>query len=222
MNILLTNDDGIKSERLLYTRDVLSKFGTVYLVAPSEEQSAKSMSLSIGGFTFKKIDDFTYSIDGTPVDCVKFGYAGLDVDFDLVVSGTNYGYNIGIDISYSGTVGGAKQAQYYGYKTLALSADRRGDKILREELEQTIQYIIDHDLLSTEYTVNVNFPKESFEHSKGIKEVEVFRQVYKYEPEIVGNKFVPHRKYIRREGLPISSDLMCYLEGYTSITKLHM
>lgn len=220
MNILLTNDDGIHSEKLAITREVLSKFGTVYTVAPSVEMSAKSMSLSIGGFTFKKIDDYNYSIDGTPVDCVTFGRNGLDVDFDFVVSGTNNGYNLGIDISYSGTVGAALQAQYYKMKTIALSADRRGNTILLEDLENTIKYILDNNLLSEEYTLNVNFPREKFVESKGIKETEVYRQVYEFEPEIVGGKFIPHRRYIRDEDLPKNSDLKAYVEGYTSISKV--
>lgn len=222
MNILLTNDDGIHSEKLKITKQILSKFGTVYTVAPSKEMSAKSMSLSIGGFTFQKIDDYHYSIDGTPVDCVKFGYAGLDVDFDFVVSGTNNGYNLGIDISYSGTVGATLQAQYYQMKSIALSADRRGNIILLEELEKTIEYILKNNLLSNQYTLNVNFPREKFEHSKGIKETIIFRQVYEYTPEIIDGKFVPNRKYIRDENLPENSDLKAYIEGYTSISKVFL
>lgn len=220
MNILLTNDDGISSEKLLITKKILEEFGTVYLVAPSTQMSAKSMSLSIGGFEFEKIDDYTYSIEGTPVDCVKFGYAGLDVEFDVVVSGTNNGYNLGIDISYSGTVGAALQAQYYQMNSIAFSADRKGNNILQEELAKTFKYILDHNLLSSKHSVNVNFPREKFVQSKGIKETIIHRQVYSYDPEIVGRKFVPHRGYIKDAELPENSDLKAYVDGYTSISKV--
>jgi 5'-nucleotidase len=222
MNILLTNDDGIQSEKLKITEEILSKFGTVTVVAPSKEMSAKSMSLTIGGFTFKKVDDYHYAVDGTPVDCVNFGYAGLDTDFDLVVSGTNNGYNHGIDISYSGTVGATLQGQYFKMKTLALSADRKGNTILLEELEKTIQYVFDRNLLSTDHTININFPRERFGHTNGIRETKIYRQVYTFDPEIVDNKFVPHRGYIRDENLPIDSDLKASLEGYTSISKVYI
>lgn len=220
MNILLTNDDGITSEKLEITKKVLEKFGTVYVVAPSTQMSAKSMSLSIGGFTFKKIDEFNYAIDGTPVDCVKFGYIGLDVEFDFVVSGTNNGYNLGIDISYSGTVGAALQAQYYKMSSIALSADWKGNRILEEELEKSLNYILDNNLLSIDHSVNVNFPREKFEHSLGIKETIIHRQVYKYNPELIGDKFVPNREYIKDIDLPSNSDLKAYIEGYTSISKV--
>lgn len=222
MNILLTNDDGIHSEKLAITREVLSKFGTVYTVAPSVEMSAKSMSLSIGGFTFTKIDDYTYSIDGTPVDCVNFSYAGLDVDFDFVVSGANNGYNLGIDISYSGTVGAALQAQFYGMKSIAFSADRMGNSILKNHLEETLNYVLKENLMSEKHTLNINFPREKFVVSKGIKHTEIFRQVYEYNPEIINGKFVPNRKYIKDEGLPLNSDLKAYLEGFTSISKVYL
>ena len=134
MVILLTNDDGIGSEKIEYTKEVLEKFGTVYRVAPKEQMSAKSMSLSIGGFEFEKLDDFNYAVHGTPVDCVGFAYYGLGLKPDVVVSGTNNGYNIGIDTRYSGTVGATLQAQYFGFKSLALSADRKGNSILEQEL----------------------------------------------------------------------------------------
>lgn len=222
MNILLTNDDGIDSEKLLYTKSVLDKFGTVYVVAPSMQQSAKSMSLTIGGNTFEKRDDFTYAVDGTPVDCVRFAHAGLKLNPDLVVSGTNHGYNIGIDISYSGTVGACKQAQYYGYKTIALSADRKGNKILEDELERTLKYIFDKELPSSSYTLNVNFPREKFIQTNGIKETEVFQQEFEYIPTFEGNKFIPNRQYVMGQDLPENSDARAYKEGFTSISKVYI
>lgn len=222
MIILLTNDDGIKSKKLQYTKSVLQKLGIVYIVAPSVEQSAKSMSLTIGGFTFDKIDEFTYAIGGTPIDCVNFAYAGLKLKPDLVVSGTNNGYNIGVDISYSGTVGACKQAQYFGFNTLALSADREGNTILEEELERTIKYIIESKMLSTEYTLNVNFPREKFLHSKGILETVVYHQQFEYKPEIIGNKFLPKRQYVFGQDLPENSDAYAYKTGFTSISKIKL
>lgn len=220
MNIILTNDDGIQSEKIKITEQVLKKFGTVYTVAPKVEMSAKGMSLTIGGFDFEKIDEHHYAISGTPVDCVNFATQSLVIDIDLVVSGTNNGYNIGIDTRYSGTVGATLQAQYFGYKTLALSGDRMGNTILHEELEKTIQYILDEDLLSSNYTLNVNFPREKFIHSKGIKMTEVHYQQFSYSPEVVGNKFMPNRSFVMGQHLPENSDALAYKEGYTSISKI--
>jgi len=220
MIIVLTNDDGYQSEKLQYTRKVLEEFGTVYTIAPTVQQSAKAMALTIGGFTFNKIDEYNYTIDGTPVDCVNFAHAGIDIKPDLVVSGTNHGYNIGIDVNYSGTVGATKQAQYFGYKTIALSADRVGDTILEAELKNTLDYIFTNEMLSKEYTLNVNFPREKFVESKGILETTVYYQEFEYLPQIIGNKFVPNRQYVFGQSLPKNTDAYAYKEGYTSISKV--
>ena len=220
MKILLTNDDGINSEKLLYTKSVLEQYGEVFLVAPTIQQSAKSMSLTIGGTTYKKIDDKTYSVDGSPVDCVKFAIAVLGLEPDLIVSGTNDGYNIGIDTLYSGTVGAVKQAQYYGFKTIAFSADRRGNVMLEKELKKTLDYIFEKDLLSVEYTLNVNFPREKFVDSNGIRETYVHYQKFTYQPELLEDRFIPNRQYVFGQELPKDSDAFAYKEGFTSISKI--
>ena len=137
MIILLTNDDGIESSKLHYTKEILEHYGTVYTVAPKEEQSAKSMSLTIGGFDVETINEYTYAVYGSPVDCVNFGVHGIGIKPDLVVSGTNNGYNLGVDTRYSGTVGAVLQAQYFGIPSIAFSSDRLGDTILKQELQKT-------------------------------------------------------------------------------------
>lgn len=220
MKFLLTNDDGIESVKLQYTKEILQKFGTVYTVAPAVEQSAKGMSLTIGGFTFKKIDEYNYAINGTPVDCVNFAFGGLGLRPDITVSGTNEGYNLGIDTKYSGTVGACLQAQYLGFKTIALSADRRGNSILKQELENTLKYILDNNLASENYTLNVNFPREQFGTSKGIQMTDIHYHKFGYFPEIEGNLYKPNRTYINESGLPEGTDTNAYANGYTSISKI--
>lgn len=220
MIFLLTNDDGFDSPKLKYTRTVLEKYGTVYTVAPSKEQSAKSMSLTIGGFTFEKVDEYNYKIDGTPVDCVAFGLGGLEVKPDITVSGTNNGYNIGIDTKYSGTVGACLQAQYFGVPTIALSADRRGNDVLEKELESTLTYILSNQIYSKDYTLNVNFPREKFGKSKGIKLTELDYYKFDFSPIIDGNRYHPRRSYIEDKNLKEGTDTWAYINGYTSISKI--
>lgn len=220
MIFLLTNDDGYDSPKLKYTKEILEKFGTVYTVAPSKEQSAKSMSLTIGGFTFEKLDEYNYKIDGTPVDCVNFAFGGLKLRPDITVSGTNNGYNLGIDTKYSGTVGACLQAQYFGFPTIALSADRRGNIVLEKELEKTIQLILDEGLYSKDYTLNVNFPRESFEESKGIELTDLDYYQFEYSPVIEGDLYQPRRSYIENRNLKVGTDTWAYIEGYTSISKI--
>jgi len=220
MIILLTNDDGINSEKIQYAKKILSKYGTVYTVAPTVEQSAKGMALTIGGFHFNKIDEYNYSVDGTPVDCINYALGRLNLRPDVIVSGINNGYNLGFDTKYSGTLGACFQGQYFGMKTIAFSADYRGSKMVEAEFEKTFKYVLDNDLLSDKYTLNVNFPKESESVSKGIKDTKLFYQKYIYNPDINKNKYVPNRKILRTEDLPIDSDAYAIRHGYTSISKL--
>jgi 5'-nucleotidase len=220
MIIVLTNDDGIDSPKLKYTKEVLSRYGTVYTVAPKTEQSAKSMALTIGGFQFEQINEFEYAVYGTPVDCVGFAYWYLKLQPDFLVSGTNNGYNLGIDTRYSGTVGATLQAQYFGWKSIAFSSDRRGDTILQQELKKTIDYILEHDLLSTKHSLNVNFPREKFGVSKGIMETTIHYHTFQFFPEVQGNRVIPNRTYIHEGNLPEGTDTWTYAYGYTSISKI--
>jgi 5'-nucleotidase len=220
MIFLLTNDDGFDSEKIQYTKEILQKYGTVYTVAPKTEQSAKAMSLTIGGFNFEKVDEFNYKIEGTPVDCVNFAFGGLNLRPDITVSGTNDGYNIGIDTRYSGTVGACLQAQYFGCPSIAFSSDRSGDIVLKQELEKTLNYIFENKLLSNDYTLNVNFPREIQGTSEGILLTDLHYFQFTYSPVTKGNRFEPHRSYIEDVNLPEGTDTWAYINGYTSISKI--
>jgi len=220
MIILLTNDDGIESSKLIYAKNVLSKYGTVYTVAPKVEQSAKGMSLTIGGFNYEKIDKYNYSIEGTPVDCINFALGGLKLDPDFIFSGVNNGYNLGFDIKYSGTVGACYQAQHLGFKSIAVSSDYKGNIVLEKELEKTMDYVIEKNLLSEKHVLNINFPQEKDLKSKGIKITSPFYRRYEYRPKMTENRYEPHRKLIKNEELPDNSDGCAIRNGYTSISIL--
>jgi 5'-nucleotidase len=222
MIILLTNDDGIESSKLHFTKEVLQQYGTVYTIAPRVEQSGKSMALSIGGFHVEQLDEFTYIVDGTPVDCVNYAFAGLNLQPDLVVSGTNNGYNLGIDTRYSGTVGATLQAQYHGWKSIAFSSEKGTDTILKEELKPTLDHIFKHDMASPDYSLNVNFPRDKFGQSKGILEVTIHYHVFQYFPNQEGTFFHPNRTYIHEGNLPLDTDTWAYAHGYTSISKIKL
>lgn len=220
MNILLTNDDGYTSDRIVFAKEVLQKYGTVYLVAPKVEQSAKSSSLTIGPMNYEKIDEFTYAVEGTPVDCVTFAIFGLELKPDIVISGINDGYNIGIDTLYSGTVGAALQAQYYGFKTIAFSGDYKGDKLVKKEFEKTFKYVLDSNLLSESETINVNFPPDEYKESKGIMFTKKHLGRYEHKGRLEGNVFHWSRKYVSEVEVKEGTDLYAFNNGYTSITKL--
>ena len=167
MNILLTNDDGYNSEGILLLKEKLLKHGRVVIVAPSKHMSAKSASLTLGeGFYIHEMENDVIVCDGTPVDCVSFACNALDIKFDLVVSGCNNGFNISYDTMYSGTIGAALEALTYRIPSIAVSCEFNFD-IVKKHFDEVFKYILDKNLLSKEYLLNINFPLG--DEAKGFK-----------------------------------------------------
>jgi len=127
MNILLTNDDGITSRGLLAAKRALDTVGTVSVIAPDSNRSAVGRGITIDRpltVVEKTLRDGStgYATDGTPVDCVRFAALGLLGDPpDLIVSGINYGVNLGDDVTYSGTVAAAFEGIVLGIPGIAVS-----------------------------------------------------------------------------------------------------
>ena len=130
--ILLTNDDGIQSPGLWAAAEALSALGYVTVAAPREQSSG--MGRSLPGTSDGIIRPETlvvhgqawtvYAVGGSPAQAVL--HAILEImpqPPDLVVSGINYGENIGTGVTISGTVGAAMEAAALGYKALAVSLE---------------------------------------------------------------------------------------------------
>ncbi|MDR2575853.1 MAG: 5'/3'-nucleotidase SurE [Treponema sp.] len=127
MRLLLTNDDGINSPGLLLFAAALRKAGhRVFVLAPSADRSGVSHSITFLNMPRKivRVDEDTWSCDGTPVDCVVIGLMGglpECVPIDAIVSGINRGANLGTDLVYSGTAAAARQGALCHIPSLALS-----------------------------------------------------------------------------------------------------
>lgn len=158
MNILLVNDDGYFSEGIQLLKQKLSKYGTVVIVAPDKENSAKSVSITIGKpLIVQKVDKNVFSCSGTPADCACFGLSNLNMQFDLVVSGCNNGWNVSYDTIFSGTIGAALSGLIGRVKSIAFSCEKNFD-LVEKYFDIVMDFIFKHDILSTEYLLNVNFP----------------------------------------------------------------
>ncbi len=128
--IILTNDDGIESPGLLAAAHALAPLGWILVAAPSRQQSAmgRSMPLTNEG-TIQSLqraigDDHweVYAVDGTPAQSVQHAILELaDRRPDLVVSGINYGENVGTGTTISGTIGAALEAASFKVPALAVS-----------------------------------------------------------------------------------------------------
>ena len=128
--IILSNDDGVSSLGLVAAVRALSPLGKVLVAAPREQQSGagRSMLASADGNieciskVIDGVDWDLYSIGGSPAQVVQRGlFVVSDRLPDLVVSGINYGENLGADLTISGTVGAAWEAASYGVPAMAVS-----------------------------------------------------------------------------------------------------
>ncbi len=134
--ILLTNDDGIRSPGLWAAAGTLASIGYVTVAAPKEQSSGMGRSLpnsSSGIIHEEKLhvngQDWTvYAVSGSPAQAVLHGVLEIMPQKpDLIVSGINYGENVGHGVTISGTVGAAMEGASLGYPSLAVSlqADQR-------------------------------------------------------------------------------------------------
>ncbi len=130
MHLMLVNDDGIRSPWLRILLDAaLARGHRVTVAAPMEQQSAKAHAFTV----FRPVvaapvslpgAHAAWAVDGTPVDCARIGLMCLTKEdpVDLVISGINMGFNAGLAVYPSGTVGAAREASFLQGRALALSA----------------------------------------------------------------------------------------------------
>jgi 5'-nucleotidase len=162
--ILVTNDDGVRSEGLTALAEALKPLGEVVVVAPAKEASAVGHALTLHyPLRLEEIEANVYAVDGTPTDCVNIAVAvvfkGLP---DLVVSGINKGWNLGDDITYSGTVSGALEGALLGVPSLAVSLKRTRDRLDFAEAAHAAARIAEIVLtkgLPARTFLNINVPK---------------------------------------------------------------
>jgi 5'-nucleotidase len=131
-NILLTNDDGILSPGLWAAARALSELGFVHVAAPEKQSSGTGRSLPKDSSGIIQLHEVTvngqtwqvHAVGGTPAQAVL--HAVLEILPEppaLVVSGINYGENVGSGITISGTVGAALEAAAMGIPALAISLE---------------------------------------------------------------------------------------------------
>ena len=172
MRILVSNDDGFDAQGIRTLVRYLSQDHEVVVVAPNVNKSAASSSLTLDrALACVEVEKGVYKVDGTPSDCVHLALSGLlDEGFDLVVTGVNFGANLGDDVIYSGTVAGAIEGRFLGLPSLAISLaswegvhfDTAG--IIAKRLVDRIAYApLSHDTV-----LNVNVPDVAIGEVEGM------------------------------------------------------
>jgi len=187
MRILISNDDGYKADGIIQLAKSLSEIAEVIVVAPSENKSAASSSLTIGKpLKPIQIEKNVYAIDATPSDCVHLALCGfIKESVDLVVTGINFGANLGDDVIYSGTVAGAIEGRFLGLPSIAMSLASWECKHFDTagEIAKLLVAQINKAPLANNTIINVNVPDIPMTEIKGIKSTRLGNR-HKSEPSI--------------------------------------
>ncbi|MBO3445540.1 5'/3'-nucleotidase SurE [Clostridium sp. CCUG 7971] len=235
MNILITNDDGIRADGIIELAKELSTIGNVYVVAPESQKSATGHAITIHNPIMVN-DEFidenikAYSISGTPADCVKVGIEALfkDINIDLVLSGINNGPNLGTDVVYSGTVSAAIEGLIQNKPSIAVSYD--DFNIEKEVYRKSAKYVVtlinsikDKLELLDDCVLNMNIPKTEV---KGFKVTKLGERKY---DNVIEDRFSPRGKRyvwiggdVRDEEQDEDSDIYSVKNGYISITPVNI
>ena len=231
--ILVTNDDGIYTDGIYWLWEAVKDFGNVLVVAPDTEKSAVGHAITItnplrtkhvnrrGGFS-------GYAVNGTPADCVKIAVRSiLKSPPDLVVSGINYGANVGTNVIYSGTVSAATEGTFLGIPSVAVSIDSHHPEDFKPAMDitqNTLNKVLEFGL--PEGTLlNVNVPDIPGAMIKGTRITTqgnaYFKDRFEKREDPRGNIYY----WMTGESIdPDSSgntDNWALKDGYISVTPIH-
>lgn len=227
--ILITNDDGVRSQGLRALADALRPLGEITVIAPHQESSAIGHALTLRRpLRLDPAGDRMFAVDGTPTDCVNIGVAVLLKGElpDLVVSGINTGWNLGDDVTYSGTVAGALEGALLGVPAMAVSLQRERHDLFdfgpaAQAAAELAELILRHPLPDRTF-LNINVPRgrpkgyrrtvqgKRNHITKIMERVDPRGQPYYWIEEGIDD-WTPHDR----------SDYHACKEGYISVTLLH-
>lgn len=187
MRILLSNDDGYFAPGLSALANALGDLGEVVVVAPEQNRSGASNSLTLDRpLHLKKAQSGFYFVNGTPTDCVHLAVTGmLETMPDIIVSGINLGANMGDDTIYSGTVAAATEGYLLGIPSIAISLTSFEGKnfasaglVARELVERYVRQPLSEPVL-----LNVNVPDIPYSDLNGFEVTRLGRR-HKAEPVV--------------------------------------
>ena len=182
MRILVSNDDGYFSPGIALLAQRLAALGEVTVVAPERDRSGASNSLTLDRPLSVRLaaNGFRY-VNGTPTDCVHLALTGLlDPPPDVVVSGINFGANMGDDTIYSGTVAAATEGYLLGIPSIAVSLTSKegryyetAGQVVRELVERFARRPAPQPVL---LNVNVpDLPREALQGEDGFLDLFALR-----------------------------------------------
>jgi 5'/3'-nucleotidase len=228
--ILISNDDGIDALGIKKLSEKLGEEHEIVVVAPSDEKSASSHSLTLNRpLSAEKRSNNSFAVNGTPADCVNLAINSiLDRRPDLVVSGINLGANLGEDIFYSGTVSAAMEGLLLGVPSIAFSFEMRDNYDFTPAAEFAVKLVgyVQEKGIMKDTVLNVNVPDEIIEREVVYK---ITKQGRRFHTDAVkeGTGTSGEKVYVIGSGdlkieEDIESDFYAVNNGYVSITPLHL
>ena len=159
MHIFLVNDDGIGAKGIMaLLRAAVRRGHEVTMCAPKYQQSAASQRFTLvdplyaSEYPVEEPGCKAWAITGSPADCVRVGMNQLiEKPVDIVISGINDGYNAGVAVHYSGTVGAAMEGRFHHLPSIAAS-------IHHKATQEMIDHLADFTIRTAEQYVTKTVP----------------------------------------------------------------
>jgi 5'-nucleotidase len=231
MHLLISNDDGITARGIQVLSGRMNLLGKVTIVAPDQNRSGASNSLTLESpVRIRETAKRTFSVSGTPTDCVHIALTGLmKKDPDMVVSGINAGANLGDDVIYSGTVAAAMEGRFLGLPAIAVSLvfkDRPEHYSTAAEAVASLVERLSKDPLPADTILNVNVPDLPLPEIRGF-EVTRLGHRHRAEPVVKTNDPRGRPMYWIGPAGPgqdagPGTDFDAIRRGYISITPIHV
>ncbi len=245
MNIMISNDDGIRARGLNELIRALHEDAgaSIYVCAPDGQRSASGHGITMNErITVSEVlvegTELAYQTSGLPADCVKVGmefFERAGVTIDMVFSGINHGANLGTDTLYSGTVAAALEGSICGVPSVAVSVDSHQAAHFDYACELAVNAAkalgrqIEEGTADSRTVLNINVPNVPRKEVKGLKYCILGERKYIEEfvpldgdEILIPGEFQYGGTPLHYEGLPDHIDVIANQDGYATITPIHI
>lgn len=246
--ILITNDDGIHSPGLKAAAEAVSDLGDILISAPHMQQTGM-------GRAFPRNDDvgiidkipfningktiIGYAVHGSPAFSVAHGILELtERKPDLCISGINYGENIGLTLTCSGTVGAVFEADSHNIHGIAISIEsdleiQRTSNYVKTDwtaakkiLKAVAENVLKKGMPGNVNIYNINVPSNPISSDKFRFTTQSRQNYFEFIKPLKRNFNKPYslqsKRYVNIEKLEKNSDIYAlYIDNMTSVTPIN-
>ncbi len=236
--IIVTNDDGIRSPGIVAAVRALRGLGEIVVVAPREQQSSAGRAFywrerSARKYLFRvgrKVVP-AWAVNSSPAVAVRYAIMLVAQRKPaLLVSGVNYGENLGNGLTISGTVGAALEAAAEGIPALAVSLEtekqfhmthsRKVDFTAAAHFTRELaSRVLRGNLPDGVGLLNVNVPRDATRETPW-RATRASRQSY-FRSVVNRGRFVGYDVHVELESLEVDSDIHAiFVDHLVSVTPL--